>query len=94
MILALAALGAVGIVTAITTFQAYAANNGNSACDERGLAPGCSPGQHLNTHGNTDNNVVGNPHYPQAGGDKTGDPHGNTFCNLDNGNPHTGSSIC
>jgi hypothetical protein len=90
LLVAIAALGAVGIVTAITMSQAYAAKT----CAERGLNPGCSPGQHVNTHGNTDNNIVGNPHYPQIGGDKTGDPHGGTHCNPDNGNPHSDTSVC
>jgi hypothetical protein len=79
------ALGALGVETAITMSQAYAANNGNSDCADRGLNPGCSPGQHLNEK---TGRVVGNPHYPQSGGDKTGDPHDATPFNPDTGNPH------
>ena len=84
LIVAIAGLGTVGIVTAITMSQAYAAKT----CAERLLGPGCSPGQHVNLHGNKDKNIVGNPHYPQFGGDKTGDPHGNSPLNDDKGNPH------
>jgi hypothetical protein len=66
-------------------FQAYAAKT----CKERGLNSGCLPGQHVKTDGNTDHDVVGNPHYPQIGVDRTGDPQDSTFCNSDNGNTMT-----
>jgi hypothetical protein len=62
------------------------------SCEERGLLPGCLPGQHVNTNAGQD--VVGNPHYPQARGPATGDPHGSTVCNPTKGNPHTDTSIC
>ena len=51
VIAAISALGIVGIVTAIGMSQAYAqnngnngVNNGNSACNDRGLSNGCLPG--------------------------------------------------
>jgi hypothetical protein len=80
------ALGTVGIVTTIGMSQAYAINNGNSDCGDRNLISGCSPGQHLNDQSGK---VAGNPHYPMLpGGDENGDPHGNTFANPSQGDPH------
>ena len=85
LIIAISALGTMGIVTAITMSQAYAVNNGNSNCGDRGLVFGCLPGQHTNENSGS---IVGNPHYPEIGGAKTGDPHGATPSNPDTGNPH------
>lgn len=85
LIITITALGAAGIVTAITMSQAYAVNNGNSNCGDRGLISGCLPGQHTNENSG---NVVGNPHVPQIGGANTGDPHGATTFNPETGDPH------
>lgn len=91
VIAAIAALGTVGIVMAIGMSQAYAQNNGNSACSDRGLSAGCSPGQHVNENSGT---VVGNPHYTCStcgGGPATGDPHNGAVQQAQgdtSGNPH------
>ena len=51
-------------------------------------------GRHTCQHFNNGNDVfVGNPHYACCGGEKTGDPHGQTIFNPESGNPHCGPEV-